>query len=177
MIPVEVDDRLPEQERGTMKRRLALAFQLMLDVAAPLALAGGDHYKCTKSTQECLNMMTDELKAKGWLGIEIDHAEDGKTMTIKRVVPGSPAEKAGFAEGDVLVAVNGIKYADGDKEAMMANKKNMVPGKQVTYTVTRAGAPRKLMATLAEVPEEVLASWVGNHMLQHAEPQAVAKKD
>ena len=160
-----------------MKRRLGLAFQLMLAVAAPLALAGGDHYKCTKSTQECLNMMTDELKGKGWLGIEIDHDQDGKTMIIKRVVTGSPAEKAGFEVGDVLVAVNGIKYADGDKEALMAAKKAMAPGKQVNYTVTRAGAAKKLTATLAEVPEEVLASWIGNHMLQHAEPQAVAKKN
>jgi predicted metalloprotease with PDZ domain len=165
-----------DAERSKMKRRLGLAFQLMLAVAAPLALAGGDHYKCTKSTQECLNMMADELKAKGWLGIEIDHNEDSHLMTVKRVVVGGPAEKAGFAVGDVLVAVNGVKYADGNKEAMMGIKKAMVPGKQVTYTVTRAGASRTLTATLAEVPEEVLAGWIGNHMLMHAEPNAVAKK-
>ncbi len=120
-------------------------------------------------------MMAGELKNTGWLGLEIDHDQDTGVMTVKRVVPGSPAEKAGFAAGDALVAINGIKYADGNMEAIKAAKKSLAPGKQVTYTVKRASGLKDVTATLAEVPQEVLAGWVGGHMLQHAENQAVAK--
>ncbi len=58
----------------------------------------------------------------------------------------------------------------------MAAKKAMSPGKQVTYTVQRAGADRKITATLAAVPQDVLAQWIGNHMMEHASDQAIAQK-
>jgi C-terminal processing protease CtpA/Prc len=146
-------------------------------VLAPAVMAGHDHYKCTKSTQDCLNEMSASLKTSGWVGIELDKSEDGQ-MLVKRVVAGSPAEQAGFREGDVLVALQGLKFDDdSNKEALKAAKKAMAPGKQVTYTVQRAGAEKKLTATLAAVPQEVLAQWIGNHMMAHADNTAVAQKN
>ncbi|HKY31510.1 MAG TPA: PDZ domain-containing protein [Candidatus Polarisedimenticolia bacterium] len=157
-----------------MKRRVALAVAAVLAIA-PAAMAGGDHYKCTKATQACLDMMAHDMKNSGWVGIELDKSEDGK-MLVKKVVSGSPAESAGFKEGDVLVALQGLKFADeSNKEALKAAKKAMAPGKEITYTVLRAGAEKKLTATLAPVPQEVLAQWIGNHMLAHADNTAIAR--
>ena len=158
-----------------MKRRIAALLPAALLVLAPVAFAGHDHYKCTKSTQECLNEMSASLKNSGWVGIELDKNEDGK-MLVKKVVPGSPAAQAGFSEGDVLVALQGIKFGDeANTEALKAAKKAMAPGKQVTYTVQRAGSEKKLTATLAPVPQDVLAQWIGNHMMAHADNTAVAQ--
>ena len=75
------------------------------------------------------------------------------------VKAGSPAEKAGFQKGDVLVAFNGIALTDENKEALKKAKMQNAVGKQVTYTISRAGSERQIAATLAKVPEEVLAEW------------------
>ena len=124
-----------------MKRRIAALLPAALLALAPVALAGHDHYKCTKATQECLNEMSASLKNSGWIGIELDKSEDGK-MLVKKVVPGSPAQQAGFSEGDVLVALQGIKLGDeSNQEALKAAKKAMAPGKQVTLDRRPGGAP------------------------------------
>jgi hypothetical protein len=47
----------------------------------------------------------------------------------------------------------------------------------VTYTVARAGREQSLEATLAEVPRDVLAKWLGEHVLDHHAPTAVAAKN
>ena len=96
-------------------------------------------------------------------------------LTVKRVVADSPAESAGFKSGDVLVALNGIKYEDKNKDALMAAKKSMAPGKQVAYTVSRDGQEKTITATLAPMPSEVLAQWIGHHMLDHVDATAIAQ--
>ena len=158
-----------------MKRQSWLVLPALLVVVIPSVIAGHDSYKCTKSTQECLDMMTADLRAHGWVGLELDKSEAG-ALSVKRVVPGSPAEAAGFQAGDALLAMNGVRYADEkSKEALMAVRKTMAPGKNVTYTISRGGYEKKVTATLAEVPNEVLAQHIGSHMLDHAAPMAVAK--
>ena len=158
-----------------MKRRIAALLPAVVVAIAPAVVAGGDHYKCTKATQECLNEMAASMKNSGWVGIELDKSDDG-TMVIKKVVAGSPAEQAGFREGDLVLALNGIRFADeSNKEALKAAKKAMAPGKPVTYTVQRAGQEKKLTATLAPVPQEVLANWIGNHMMAHVNNAAIAQ--
>lgn len=81
--------------------------------------------------------------ADGWLGVYLD--SDRKEAVIQEVIPGSPADKAGLAAGDVLLAVGDtvtatreefvaairthdggdrvkVKYRRGDKEAVVAVK-------------------------------------------------------
>ena len=157
-----------------MKRKSWLVAPALLVAMFTYGMGGSDHYKCTKSTQDCLNEMATTLKSSGWIGLEIDRSDDG-VLTVKRVVPDSPAEAAGFAAGDVLVALNGIKYEDKNKDALMAAKKAMAPGKQVTYTVTRGGVEKSISATLAPIPTEVLAQVIGHHMLDHVETAAIAQ--
>lgn len=156
-----------------MRRKSWLAIPALLALIAAPIMAGGDH-KCTMATQACLDQMAANMKNKGWLGIETDHKAEGQP-SITRVVAGSPAEAAGFKVGDVLVAINGVKLSSENEEAIKAAKKGMVPGKQVVHTVLRNGSEVKLTATLATLPREVLAQWVGNHMLEHSANTAIAQ--
>jgi S1-C subfamily serine protease len=157
-------------------RKTSLLLSLIAVVALAVPAMAGKGHTCTAPTQECLNKMAAKLKNHGWAGIELDKNKKGGTMQVTRVVPGSPAEKAGFREGDQLVALNGIELNnDMNKEALHAAKKQMKPGKKVTYTVDRKGSTVDLEVVLAKVPEDVLAQWVGNHMLQHAEVTEVAQ--
>ena len=149
-----------------------LALVLLVGVAAA-SFAGGDH-KCDKSAQDCLDKMASHMKAKGWLGIETDKTADGH-YAVAAVTPGSPAEAAGFRTGDVLVALNGADLYAEDKTAIKKVKENLAVGSEVRYTVKRAGAKTQLAATLAPVPEAVLAQWIGEHMLdQHSHVRVAA---
>jgi len=147
---------------------------LAVALAAP-ALAGEKKHDCTASTQDCLNKMVTKFKEKGWVGIEYDKADKGDQQTIQKVVPGSPAEQAGLREGDVLLAINGVRFGDEDKEKWAKVKKAWGPGQTITYTVARDGKKSEVAVTLGHVPEEVMAQWIGEHMLQHA-TIAVAQK-
>jgi S1-C subfamily serine protease len=119
--------------------------------------------------------MSAKMADKGWLGIEGDK-DDAGYLTVTKVVAGSPAEAAGFRPGDVLVAVDGVKYTKDNAEALHAVKVKLGPGSRATYTVKRGGAKVELEATLTNVPREVMAQWIGEHMLEHHAKVRMASK-
>jgi C-terminal processing protease CtpA/Prc len=152
--------------------RLGLA-ALMLALAIP-AFAGHDGEKCTHPTQECLDYMATNLRNTGWIGVELDIDEDSGARVVKKVVPGSPAEAAGIQPGDILVSLNGTKLAKGNEEAIMQTKKDMKPGQTVTYVVSSNGMDKKVVLVLAPMPADVMAAYIGQHMLEHANMQVAA---
>lgn len=157
-------------QRATM---LLLAFGLALPAGAAETQGKGkkEEYKCTMETQACLNAMAAKLKNRGWVGIEWDPSE---SHAITRVVPGSPAERDGLRVGDVIVAQDGIRFSDDNWQKLKSTHAEFRPGKAVTYTVERGGERLDVTVTLGELPREVLAMWVGNHMLEHAQTEELA---
>ena len=147
---------------------------LAVALTAP-ALAGGKDHPCTASTQDCLNKMAAKMKDKGWVGIEYEHKDKNKTPVVAKVIPDSPASKAGLQKGDVLLAVNGVKYGDEDKAKWKKVKQSWTPGSTITYTVDRHGKTKEVAVKLGKVPEDVLAAWIGEHMLQHATVEVASK--
>lgn len=162
-----------------MRRQFCLAVLALFLLAALPAMAGSDsagHKKCPYPTQECLDHMATKMKDSGWVGIEMDVDESSKVMTIKRVVPGSPAEAAGMQVGDVLYALNGVPFSEANEEALQKVKKDWKPGQKVTYTLKRNGMDRQADVTLAPMPADVLAAWIGNHMLEHVSTEIAQTK-
>lgn len=158
--------------------RNAKWFVLALVVVLAVPVFAGGKGKCTHTTQECLDMYAAKLKNKGWVGIEMDKSEDKTGLVITRVVPGSPAEEAGLQADDILLAVNGAKYADNTEDRCAtceAMKGKWSPGSDVEYVVARHGKKVKIDLTLGQVPPDVMAQWLGHHMLEHA-TVAVAQK-
>ena len=162
-----------------MKRLTLLVTALAAALALP-ALAGEKGYgKCTEDTQTCLNHMAAKLKTRGWLGIEMDDSKGPASIKVTRVISGSPAEAAGFKVGDALVSVNGARFAENTDEKCVTcekTKDNWTPGAKVQYVVNRAGKDAPLNATLAQLPSDVMAQWIGMHMIEHAQQEEVAKK-
>lgn len=136
-----------------MVTTLSLALFLAL---SSMAAAGGEN--CDKAAHAAKAKTAMHEKAKhGWLGLDVEKSASGYEVT--KVAAGSPAEKAGFQKGDVLVAFNGIALTDANKDALKKAKMQNAVGRQVTYTISRGGSERQIAATLAKVPEEVLAEW------------------
>jgi C-terminal processing protease CtpA/Prc len=159
------------EEQVTMKHTRVLVVAAIA-VAALSAFAGDKGYKCTESTQTCLDHMVAKLQGRGWVGIELDDSRGMDQMKVTRVVSGSPAETAGFKAGDVLVAVNGVRFADNTEEKCAtceATAANWKPGSKVQYLIRRQGADVTLALTLAEMPHEVMAQMIGMHMMEHAQ--------
>ena len=150
-----------------MKRTLGLAALLAL---VAVSADAGDGGKCKYSTQECLDYMATKMKAGGWVGVELDRpgGEEHGPMTVTRVLEQSPAEAAGIQAGDLLVAMNGIELAEGNEEKLMTDRSSWKPGSSVTWTMKRDGADRDLVITLAPMPADILAAYIGKHMLEHA---------
>jgi S1-C subfamily serine protease len=147
----------------TMSRKIGfLALVVALVAAAPVLAGEGG---CKGSAQDCLNKMAAELAARGWVGLELEYNDD-EAMVVSRVVPDSPGQQAGFQTGDVLVALNGVEFGEENAESLKKIKYQMTPGKEVTYTVARHGHKKDLPVTLAEMPDEILAQWIGGHMLE-----------
>ncbi|HEX3530717.1 MAG TPA: PDZ domain-containing protein [Thermoanaerobaculia bacterium] len=115
---------------------LALALTLALSAAV---WAGGE--QCDHAAHNAKTAAA----AHGWLGIETD-----KAHTVVAVAAGSPAEKAGFRKGDVVLALNGVSMNDTAKAKEAHDHCNI--GKTVTYTIQRGGAQQTLTATLAAAP-------------------------
>lgn len=149
------------------KGRWVWVLILTVALAGP-ALAGEKKHDCTASTQDCLNKMAQKMKDKGWVGIEYDKGKKGEKQVISKVVAGSPAQKAGLQKGDVLLAINGVQFGDEDKEKWSKVKKAWRPGQTITYTLARGDMKKEVQVTLGKVPEDVMAQWIGHHMLQHA---------
>jgi hypothetical protein len=88
-------------------------------------------------------------RRRAFLGIEMENAPAGG-VTVRRVVPGSPAEKAGLAAGDELVAIDGHPVATPQEVAAIVGAHE--PGDEIELRVRRDGATLTVKAKL--VPPE-----------------------
>ncbi len=137
-------------------------------ILATSAFAGE---KCTAETQACLNHWAAKSGTQTWLGISKEKTDAGYKVT--EVAPGSPADKAGFKVGDVLVSINDM--AVGSDALKQSYETIYKAGATLKYTINRGGKEQVLQATLVKMPENVFAQSVGTHMLAHVGTQSAAK--
>jgi S1-C subfamily serine protease len=88
---------------------------------------------------------------EGYLGVSLgDRGDGGQGALISRVEPDSPADTAGMADGDIVIAIDG-NTVDG-AAGLVAAIRDRGPGESVELTVIRDGALTDLIATLVERP-------------------------
>ena len=66
--------------------------------------------------------------------------------SVSSVIPGSPAEKAGLKEGDVITKVDGVELAGN--ASLAGQLAQFSPGERVKLTVMRDDQERTLEVTL-----------------------------
>ncbi len=111
--------------------------------------------------------IVDQLKAhghvsRGWLGVTIQNltpdiaATVGTKITkgaiVSSIVPGGPAAKAGFHQGDVVLAVNG--RAVDDNRDLTRRVALLAAGSTATFTVVHDGTQRNVSVTIGSRKED-----------------------
>ena len=148
-----------------MKNKTGIGVLVGLLLAVPV-LAGNSGKKCAQPVHECLNAMVAKLKSSGFIGVELDDTVKKGALIVKKVIEGTPAEAAGFQVGDEFYAINGIKVDYSKPNETL--QKVMVPGNAVTCTVKRNGADLQFKITLVPMPADLMAKYIGEHMMEHA---------
>lgn len=139
---VGINSQIYSQTGGFM----GLSFAIPIDVA-----------------MEVVNQLKSKGKVtRGWLGILIQDVnrelaesfgmKQPRGAVVLRVLPDSPAAKAGFKVGDVVVDFNG-KRINRSSDLPLAVGRTPV-GKKVKVKVIREGKTRSLTVTIAELPSE-----------------------
>ena len=160
-----------------MARLVLAAIALGVAVAVAPLSAGESGKKCTMPLQECIDRMSAALKTTGWVGIEYEESDaSGGGYRVTKVVEGSPAQNAGLQPGDVLYALNGVRLSSENNAALAKVRKEWKPGQSVTYTIQREGVDRNITLTLAPMPADVMARWIGEHMKEHEAAERAAAK-
>ncbi len=119
---------------------------------AVLVLAAGLALGAMASPQVVLADDTASTPApskRAWLGVDLEKATAGG-VNIKHVINNSPAAKAGLADGDQLLSVDGDAI---DQPSQLVAKVALAgPGSSMTIKVKRAGVDKSVSATLVAHP-------------------------
>jgi serine protease Do len=148
-----------------MKRLAALALAVPAVLLAGLALGPGDVRAGDSNQDEKKVEKRVVVRHAGgsMLGVGLDDTEgDLRGAKVRSVEEGSPAEKAGLKEGDVIVRFDGEAVRSASHLARLVGE--TPAGRSVAIDVSRGGATQKLTATLAEGTRRVrVFSGDGSH--------------
>jgi serine protease Do len=135
-----------------MTRKVTLALGISAALVAGLALGSGDVRAGGGPSDEGKSERAIRivgLGARAFLGVGLDDVQgDARGAKVRSVEEGSPAEKAGLKQGDVIVAFDGEAVRSASQLARLVRE--TPPGRSVPIEVMRGGARQKLTATLGE---------------------------
>ncbi len=90
-------------------------------------------------------------KKRPRIGVVLKEKEDSKGLWIEKVIPESPAEKAGLLPGDQFIAVEGKEITKVKDIHGALSEKGW--GKEITVTILRDGQKKEITVTLPPLNE------------------------
>lgn len=97
----------------------------------------------------------DPLPRRSYVGVML--APEGGNVAVAGLLPGGPAEKAGWRQGDIVVEFAGKKVTSpGDVPQLSRGRK---AGEIIAARLLRGGAPVDAPLTLVEMPRETSADF------------------
>lgn len=95
--------------------------------------------------------ITDEIVRQNSLSVDHGALVVRGDRNALAVIPGSPADKAGIEENDIILRVDGVDVTVDAPLNTLLNDKS--PGDSITLVVLHDGEEREVIATLAAAPE------------------------
>ena len=138
-----------------------LSFSIPIDVAAKVAGQLKEHGRVKR----------------GWLGVVVQEVDRDLAISMKmdkpegalvaRVMPGSPAEKAGLRAGDIILSYNGIELASSTALPPMVGITD--PGDKAEVKLLREGKEMTLKVAVGVLQPDAEPT-LGKHGLEPAQP-------
>ena len=169
------DRKRVEDELGRTVRRVEEIFARMDVDAAPM-VASGDRIhiqlaplamkRASQSMSRALMQVGENEQAmpQGWIGFialgpRITRVDDGEMFVryfaypeVLSVDPSSPAQRAGIAPNDTLLAYNGDDVTEGD----ISLTRLLIPNARVMVRIRRDGKTRDIPVTVAKAPMRIV---------------------
>ncbi|MDD2732157.1 MAG: trypsin-like peptidase domain-containing protein [Candidatus Pacebacteria bacterium] len=96
--------------------------------------------------------VTESLKKKNNLSVDYGALiVRGETAEDLAIIPGSPADKAGLVENDIILEVDGVKLDNKKSLALLIRQKKV--GDTITLKVLSKGNEKEVKVTLEKAPE------------------------
>ena len=125
LLIVDDDPQVLAAVRRDLRSRYREHYTIISAVSGQEALATARELK---SRGDSLAMIISDQRMPGMLGVEVETPEGGGAK-VTNVLSGSPADKAGMKNDDVITHVNGVEAAD--HSAVIAAVKSHRPGETV----------------------------------------------
>lgn len=84
-------------------------------------------------------------QGRGSIGIQVQDVDTGQGAEVREVVPDSPAARAGFSPGDVVIEFDGERVRSAQQLSRLVQE--TAPGREVAAVVTRSGQRHTLQVT------------------------------
>jgi len=123
-------------------------------------------HECGMTAEACAEYLKKDAETRGWLGVNLEVGSEGQ-MSVTRIWPGSPAEKAGFQVGDQVVSLNGVEVNGKSAEKVHKMMWKSAIGDKVDFRVARGSNTFNLETVLVKMPEEVLSETIDQHLKAH----------
>ncbi|HET7712354.1 MAG TPA: PDZ domain-containing protein [Thermoanaerobaculia bacterium] len=148
-----------------MRSRFLLLFSLLVCVSA--ALAGEN--KCNATARECEAQIRQMLSARRYLGAAFADLSPG--VSIKIIVPKSPAERAGLRVGDRIIALNARWTRDSSVREFKRQLAAVASAERLTFIVQRGSAVRRVIVPAERYSTSQIDKIVATHIEQsHPSP-------
>ena len=143
---------------------MGLSFAIPADVAIDVLKQLKDKGRVARGR---IGVVIQEVSRELATSFGLDRARGALVNSVEK---GSPAEKAGIEASDIIVAFDGKAVeSSSDLPRLVGGTR---PGSNATVEVWRKGATKKLALTVAELPEERVASADKPRPQKSAEAQA-----
>lgn len=98
--------------------------------------------------------VTESLKKKNNLSVDYGAlVVRGDTPEELAVIPGSPADKAGIVENDIILEVDGVKLEQGKSLASLIRQKSI--GQKLRLKILHKGTEKDIEVKLEKTPKEL----------------------
>lgn len=143
--------------------------------ATAAAVYAQEPKKCSASARECQQQIREMMTGRRYLGLQVVDLKPG--VVIKSVVEDSPAERAGFGEGDRIIGVNGHAMTMAtvrDFKQILGQASST--GGRLFVIVQRRGALRKIDVRLEPYTSVQIDKIIAAHLSQYHTGPAGAEK-
>ncbi|HEY9447847.1 MAG TPA: DegQ family serine endoprotease [Burkholderiales bacterium] len=143
---IGINSLIYSQTGGYMGLSFAIPIEVAIDVGKQLRTQG-------RVTRARLGVRVQEMTKELAQSFGLDSLNGALVAWVE---PGSPAEKAGIAMGDVILKYNGVNIDSVSELPRLVSTSR--PGAGATLEVWRKGARQQITATLGELPPDAPAT-------------------